>query len=85
MEDSLSLKIPKGFYNYAISNNNFFIADTNDSQNWDIIVIPLPKGKWFIDAYDNTGRVKLKMDSNYKKRELRFEKLRKIRTKIELE
>ena len=40
--------IPKGFVNVSLTNNNYLVADTNDSANWDMISFPLPKGKWSI-------------------------------------
>ena len=36
--------------NTGISTCNHFIADTNDSTNWDTIKFPLPKGKWSIQG-----------------------------------
>ena len=44
--------MPKGFMNTGISICNHFIADTNDSSNWDTIKFPLPKGKWSIQNID---------------------------------
>jgi hypothetical protein len=44
----LKIIIPKNFMNVSITNDNFFIADTNDSVNWDFIKLPLPKGNWKI-------------------------------------
>jgi len=43
---TITIKIPKNFMNTAITKDNYFIADTNDSKNWDTIKFPLPKGKW---------------------------------------
>ena len=39
--------------NTAITIDNFFIADTNDSANWDTLKFPLPKGKWSIFNVSN--------------------------------
>jgi len=36
--------------NTGISTCNHFIADTNDSANWDTLKFPLPKGKWSIQS-----------------------------------
>jgi hypothetical protein len=43
--------IPKGYYNYGITTDNYFIADTNDSANWEEIRIKLldSKSGWRID------------------------------------
>lgn len=46
--ETLTIEIPKGFMNTGVSTCNHFIADTNDSANWDTIKFPLPKGKWSI-------------------------------------
>lgn len=69
MENSiLHLKIPKGFMNCEIGyieNQPYFIADTNDSANWDTIQIPLPTGKWEIvrnDLKTNTLELWTKTD-----------------------
>ena len=50
--ETLTIEIPKGFMNTGISICNHFIADTNDSSNWDTIKFPLPKGKWSIQNID---------------------------------
>ena len=42
---TVDIEIPKGFYNVAIS-SGVLVADTNDSQNWDTIRLPLPRGNW---------------------------------------
>ncbi len=51
------VKIPKGYMNYWITPWNYFIADTNDSSNWDTIKIPLPDKKlnkvWSIESQSN--------------------------------
>jgi hypothetical protein len=46
----ITIEIPKGFMNTGVTINNNFIADTNDSSNWDTLKFPLPKpdGKWVI-------------------------------------
>jgi hypothetical protein len=46
---TIDVVIPNGFMNTGITTNNYFIADTNDSNNWDTIKFPLPKGIWKID------------------------------------
>lgn len=50
--ETLRIEIPKGFMNAGISTCNHFIADTNDSSNWDTIKLPLPKGKWSIQSIE---------------------------------
>jgi len=49
----IEIKIPKGFMNTAITMDNFFIADTNDSANWDTLKFPLPEGNWSIFNVSN--------------------------------
>jgi len=44
----ITVKLPKGFMNASITTSNYFIADTNDSSNWDTLSISLPKGNWRI-------------------------------------
>jgi len=49
----LNVKIPKGFMNCGVTIDNIFVADTNDSANWDKISFPLPKSnyRWEIHSY----------------------------------
>ena len=51
----LRIVIPKNFMNTAITSDNFFIADTNNSVNWDFIKFPLPEGNWKI--YSEEGKI----------------------------
>ena len=51
-EKELIIEMPKGYMNTEVSICNHFIADTNDSSNWDIIKFPLPKGKWSIKSVE---------------------------------
>jgi len=44
----INIKIPNNFMNTAVTIDNHFIADTNDSNNFDTIKFPLPKGNWKI-------------------------------------
>ena len=39
--------------NCGVTNKNNFVADTNNSQNWDTLSFPLPKpkNKWSIKSY----------------------------------
>lgn len=48
MKGKIEIIIPKGFMNVGVTTDNFFIADTNDSSNWDSLKFPLPEGKWNI-------------------------------------
>jgi len=48
---TMKIKLPKGYMNSCISSTGFFIADTNDSNNWDVLRIQLPKGNWSIKSY----------------------------------
>ncbi len=51
-EKELIIEMPKGYMNTEVSICNHFIADTNDSSNWDTIKFPLPKGKWSIKSVE---------------------------------
>lgn len=44
----IEIELPIGFMNIGISIDNHLIADTNDSDNWDTLKIPLPEGDWNI-------------------------------------
>lgn len=53
----LKIEMPKKFMNTGIGTDkesgiNYFIADTNDSSNWDTLKFPLPEGKWDIHSID---------------------------------
>lgn len=54
---TIDVEIPLGFMNCGISTCNNFIADTNNSANWDTLKFPLPKPKykWNISHYKNKG------------------------------
>lgn len=54
IQEFIDLEIPKGFMNTAITIDNYFIADNNDSKNWDKLKLPLPKGNWKI--YETQGK-----------------------------
>jgi hypothetical protein len=49
----IEIELPKGFMNTAVTSDNFFIADTNNSANWDKLKFPLPRGKWSIHSTSN--------------------------------
>ena len=59
MKKFIEIRIPKGFMNCGVTINNNFIADTNDSANWDTLKFPLPKGKWSIHSYKDSNIVVL--------------------------
>lgn len=51
MQKEITIELPKGFMNTAVVINkgySFFVADTNNSANWDTLKFPLPDGKWYI-------------------------------------
>ncbi len=54
--NTIDVFYPNGWANCGVTINNFFIADTNDSANWDTIKFPLPKPKykWQIKSYGGT-------------------------------
>lgn len=54
--NTIDVEFPAGWSNCAVTVNNYFIADTNDSSNWDTIKFPLPKPKykWQIRCYGDT-------------------------------
>ena len=45
---TITINLPKGFMNISVTSDNYLIADTNDSANWNIFKVLLPKGKWEI-------------------------------------
>lgn len=49
----INVQIPRNFTNCGVTTCNHFIADTNDSNNWDTLKFPLPKAKgaWEIASY----------------------------------
>ena len=49
---SIKIELPKGFMNIAVTTDNHFIADTNDSENWDTLKFPLPEGTWVIQSVE---------------------------------
>ena len=51
---TLTIILPKGFYNTSITIDNHLIADTNDAIGWDTLKFPLPSGKWKI--YSKKGK-----------------------------
>ena len=51
MKNGIEIEIPKGFMNVSVTVDNYLIADTNDSANWDTIKFPLPPGNWNIYNY----------------------------------
>jgi len=59
MKKFIEIRIPKGFMNCSVTIDNNFIADTNDSENWDTLKFPLPKGKWSIHSYKDSNIVVL--------------------------
>lgn len=46
--EKITITLPKGFMNTSVTLDNHFVADTNDSSNWDELKFPLPKGEWKI-------------------------------------
>ncbi len=58
----IEITMPKGYMNVGITTDNFLVADTNDSANWDTLKFPLPEGKWSI--YSNKNPKKLILQKN---------------------
>ena len=54
---TIEIKKPKGFMNCGVTTCNHFVADTNDSANWDALKFPLPKGKWSIHSYKENNSI----------------------------
>lgn len=50
---TIKVVIPENWMNCAVTVDNNFIADTNDSNFWDTLKFPLPKPKhkWHIKSY----------------------------------
>lgn len=53
---TINVEYPNGWSNCGITTDNHFIADTNNSANWDTLKFPLPKPKykWNIKCYGGT-------------------------------
>lgn len=53
---TIRVEHPNGWMNCGVTTCNHFVADTNDSTNWDTMKIPLPKPKykWQIKSYGGT-------------------------------
>ena len=64
MKRTLEIELPKGFMNCGITAKNNFVADTNDSDNWDTLKFPLPRGKWKIKCYKNNNKVVVLIDKS---------------------
>ena len=57
----IEVEIPPNFYNCGVSVDNFFIADTNNSTNWQTLKFPLPTppySKWSILKYEISHKEK---------------------------
>lgn len=56
-ERTIEIDLPIGFMNCGVSTCNHFIADTNNSTNWDTLKFPLPKPrfKWHIKCYTSAN------------------------------
>lgn len=63
IKEKIEIKIPKGYMNCGVTLDNHFIADTNDSFNWDTLKFPLPKGKWCIHSYKENNTVVLMQEN----------------------
>jgi hypothetical protein len=50
----IRIELPDNYMNAAVTVNNTFVADTNDSSNWQVIKLPLPEGKW--NLYSISGK-----------------------------
>ena len=53
--EKIEIKLPKGFMNTGVvyrDKHPRFVADTNDSANWDTLDFPLPEGKWEVYSED---------------------------------
>jgi hypothetical protein len=62
MSKTIEVKLPYGFMNCGITKDNHFIANTNDSSNYDTIKFPLPKGEWDVKNY-KTGDIVVLIDN----------------------
>lgn len=62
--NTIIVYIPKRFMNFAVTTDNSFVSDTNDSANWETMKLPLPtpKGEWSvnnINVVNNNHHVEL--------------------------
>lgn len=62
----LEIELPKDFMNVSITKDNYFIADTNDDDNWDTLKFPLPTGIWTIYSVKNKQVILQKVTNNMK-------------------
>ena len=46
------VELPRGFMNCCVSVDGDFVADNNNSADFDRIKFPLPEGKWGIFSTD---------------------------------
>jgi len=65
VREKITIKIPLNFMNTSVTTDNFFVSDTNDSNNWDTLKIPLPIGRWSIYSHSvKNGEVVLVKNIN---------------------
>lgn len=57
MKETIEIELPRGFMNVGITLDNYLVADTNNSVNWDTIKFPLPNGKWSIKTYKENNKI----------------------------
>lgn len=50
MKKEITVVLPKGYMNVAVTIDNCLVADTNNSIEWDTLNFPLPFGEWKIRA-----------------------------------
>jgi len=75
--ETITIDLPKGFMNASVTLDNYLIADTNDSANWDTFKVLLPKGKWKI-KYIETKNSKSTVTLIKKKKWFNLNKMKKI-------
>lgn len=49
--NEINILLPSSLMNCTITKNNYFVADTNNSKNFQQLKIQLPQGKWSIRSY----------------------------------
>lgn len=54
---TIDILLPKNFMNVRVTKTNHLLADTNDSNKWDEIMFPLPKGKWVVHSYSENNKL----------------------------
>jgi len=56
----IEIRLPKGYMNCRVTKSNKFVADTNNSGEWDEIKVSLPRGRWHLGEIDANRIIRLR-------------------------